>query len=75
MGELCACADESGMTWRKSGYSNPSGNCVELAWQRGGQVFIRDSHQPQGPRLGYSQAQFAAFVRGAKQGSFDRLSH
>lgn len=41
-----------GLRWRKSTYSNGvGGECVELAAMPG-RLFIRDSKDPDGPRLG-----------------------
>jgi hypothetical protein len=49
--------------WRKSSYSNPSGNCVEAAELAGG-VALRDSRCPEGPRLVFTTAVWCAFLRG-----------
>jgi hypothetical protein len=62
-----------GVTWRKSRHSNPSGNCVEIAALPTGQIAVRNSRFPAGPALLYSQAEIAAFLRGAKEGEFDYL--
>jgi hypothetical protein len=51
--------------WRKSSYSNPSGNCVEAAGLAGG-VALRDSRSPDGPALVFTSATWDAFVRGMK---------
>ncbi len=59
--------------WRKSHYSNPSGNCVELAVLPAGQVAVRNSRHPAGPVLICAPGEIAAFVRGAKDGHFDGL--
>ncbi|MEV0055997.1 DUF397 domain-containing protein [Saccharopolyspora shandongensis] len=52
--------------WQKSSYSNANGNCVELSGPLG---LIRDSKDPEGPRL---SVDVAAFVRAVKVGRFDR---
>jgi hypothetical protein len=59
--------------WRKSHYSNPSGNCVELAMLPAGRVAVRNSRHPAGPVLICTPDEIAAFVRGAKDGHFDGL--
>lgn len=59
--------------WRKSHYSNPSGNCVELGALPDGGVAIRNSRYPNGPALVYTRAEISAFVRGVKCGDFDDL--
>lgn len=62
-----------GVSWRKSGHSNPNGECVELAVLAGEQVAVRNSRFPSGPALIYTKAEIAAFIRGAKNGDFDDL--
>jgi hypothetical protein len=49
-------------SWRKSSYSNPSGNCVEAA-EAGGGVALRDSRFPAGPALAFTSAAWDAFLR------------
>ena len=51
--------------WRKSSYSNPSGNCVEAADLADG-VAVRDSRSPDGPALAFTGATWGAFTRGVK---------
>jgi hypothetical protein len=51
--------------WRKSSYSNPSGNCVEAAELAGG-VALRDSRFPDGPALVCTNATWDAFIRSVK---------
>ncbi len=43
-------AGELPVTWQKSSFSNPSGNCVELAPLPGGGVAMRNSRDPEAPR-------------------------
>ena len=62
-----------GVTWQKSGRSNPSGNCVELAKLPHGGIAVRNSRDPQGPALIYTRAEIEAFILGARDGDFDNL--
>ncbi|BDT91995.1 DUF397 domain-containing protein [Nocardia beijingensis] len=61
-------------TWRKSSFSNASGNCVEVAETANGQVAVRNSRDPEGGVLIYTRPEIDAFVRGAKAGEFDYLT-
>lgn len=59
--------------WTKSSWSNPDGNCVEVATLPGGDIAVRNSRDPEGPALVYTPDEIRAFVRGAKTGDFDAL--
>lgn len=61
-------------SWRKSTYSNPSGNCVESAELPAGDVAVRNSRFPDGPALIFTPAEWEAFLLGARDGDFDRLA-
>jgi hypothetical protein len=60
--------------WRKSRFSNPSGNCVEVAALPDGSVAMRNSREPAGPALVYTRAEIAAFLTGVQNGEFDDLA-
>ncbi|MFB9891029.1 DUF397 domain-containing protein [Planobispora takensis] len=62
------------VVWRKSRFSNPSGNCVELAQLPCGGVAVRNSRDPEGPALVYAHGEIDAFIRGVKSGEFDDLT-
>jgi hypothetical protein len=62
-------------SWRKSSFSNPSGNCVEVAEATNGLVAVRNSRDPESGVLFYTRPEIDAFVRGAKAGEFDDLTN
>ena len=64
----------AGVQWIKSGRSNQSGNCVEVAKLSDGSVAMRNSRHPDGPALVYTRAEITAFVAGAKDGDFDAFT-
>ncbi|MBT1098070.1 DUF397 domain-containing protein [Streptomyces sp. Tu102] len=62
------------VNWQKSSYSTADGNCVEVALLTGGDVAMRNSRDPHGPALVYTQAEIAAFIAGVKDGEFDLIA-
>jgi len=53
--------DLTGASWFKSSRSANNGQCVEVAFT-GGQVAVRDSKNPAGPALVFSESAWTAFV-------------
>ena len=63
--------DLTGARWLASGRSGEArDNCVEVAFV-GDAIAVRDSKHPDGPMLIFTQAEWEAFVGGAKDGEFD----
>jgi hypothetical protein len=60
--------------WTKSQYSNPNGECVELAALPNGEFAMRNSRFPDGPVLLYTLGEINAFLAGAKDGEFDQIA-
>jgi hypothetical protein len=58
------------MKFVKSSYSGDSANCVEVAEIPNGRA-VRDSKNPDGPVLLFTNTEWRAFVNGAKDGEFD----
>jgi Domain of unknown function (DUF397) len=63
-------ADFTDATWRKSTHSANNG-CVEVAFVDG-QVAVRDSKNPGGPVLLFSEREWTAFVDGVRAGELDQ---
>jgi len=61
----------AGAQWRKSSHSGAVGNCVEVAALPGDGMAFRNSRDPGGPALIFTQAEFTAFLGGVKDGEFD----
>ena len=57
--------------WRKSSRTVSSGNCVEVAANVRGVVAVRDSKDPDGPKLTFAPAEWDAFTAGVRDGQFD----
>jgi hypothetical protein len=64
--------DLSEARWRKSRHSDTARGCVETAFLPDGQVAVRDSKDRSGPALIYTPTEWDAFIKGAKDGEFDR---
>jgi hypothetical protein len=73
-------------TWRKSSLSGSSGGeCVEVTVvdapstghkaDLGSLHVLRDSKDPQGPKLFFTQIEWDVFIAGVKLGEFDHLSN
>jgi len=50
----------------KSTYSNNGGNCVEVASDTPSVVAVRDSKDPDGPKLAFTPAEWKAFTSTVK---------
>jgi hypothetical protein len=58
--------------WRKSSYSSGDNtDCVEVASNLPGLVAVRDSKNPDGPKLLFTPGEWSAFLGGVKSGELD----
>jgi Domain of unknown function (DUF397) len=67
-------AELGDIRWKKSQYSNSTGECVELAALPNGEIAMRNSRFPDGPVLLYTRREITAFLAGAKDGEFDQVA-
>ncbi|MET9612507.1 DUF397 domain-containing protein [Kitasatospora indigofera] len=65
-----AALDLSAVVWRKSTFSGPDNECVEVAYGLPDLMPVRDSKNPAGPALVFPAAAWSAFVAGVKAGDF-----
>ncbi|MGJ6963442.1 DUF397 domain-containing protein [Streptosporangium sp. G11] len=65
----------SGLIWRKSSQSAQQDNCVETAVLPGGGCAVRDSKDPNGPVLSFTNDDWHKFLSSVKSGLFEDLSH
>jgi Domain of unknown function (DUF397) len=59
------------LAWRVA-HNCSGGSCVRVAPSQD-TILIGDSKHPHGPVLSYTREEFAAFVRGIREGDFDDL--
>ncbi|MEU6738933.1 DUF397 domain-containing protein [Streptosporangium sandarakinum] len=74
-------ADLSGAVWRRAASGDGGGECVEVAVVEapatghkaglGPLYVLRDSRDPDGPKLFFTRAEWDAFMGGVKLGEFD----
>jgi Domain of unknown function (DUF397) len=64
--------DLSRAVWRKSTKSGGNGGqCVEVATNLPGIVAVRDSKDPEGPKLIFTPGEWDVFVRAVHDGQFE----
>jgi hypothetical protein len=59
--------------WTKATASSGNGACVEAASVKEDEILVRNSRDPEGPKLAFTKAEWVAFVAGVKAGEFDAI--
>ena len=60
------------VTWRKSSYSGSNGgNCVEIAVLPDHSLAVRDSKDPDGPKLTFTRTEWRTFTTALGTGALD----
>lgn len=60
------------LTWTKAKASDSNGSCLEVAKDPAGGRYVRDSkNHGAGPTLFFTDAEWTAFLDGARHGEFD----
>jgi hypothetical protein len=62
--------DLSAAIWRKSSFSGPDNECIEIADGFLGVLPVRDSKDPQGPSLLFTADAWTAFIAAVRAGDF-----
>ena len=65
---ICDSCIDAG--WFKSSYSG-NGDCIEIIFQLGGGVLIRDTKDRTGPVLAFTEEEWRAFIAGVRNHEFD----
>jgi len=63
----------SEIKWRKATRSGQNGNCVEVARVDANTIGVRDSKDPNGPVLRFTQAEWRAFLDGMSKNEFQDI--
>jgi hypothetical protein len=58
--------------WVKASVSDDQGSCVEQR-AHNGMIEVRDTKDRSGPVLRFTEAEFRAWLQGARSGEFDHL--
>jgi Domain of unknown function (DUF397) len=65
------CVEVAAVPWRKSSYSGSAGdNCVEVAGLCA-VIAVRDSKDPEGPKLAFGRGAFGVLAREIRAGRYD----
>ncbi|MFK8847262.1 DUF397 domain-containing protein [Streptomyces sp. Ac-502] len=68
-----AMQPNSAFSWTKSSYSGGNGACVEVAVPAPAAIAVRDSKNPDGPRLTFDTSAWSSFVGDVSKGAYDLI--